>query len=163
MLLTICRFALCLFVDVFVLRFSSFLFCFTSDCNTKLAQLLFASALQRRLNTESLQQQQHTSTVVQRKTVINVNPGAVTTEFINYFVPVWLAEAVQPFLLRTISKSPTAGIQTVVYAALSPELENVASVYIDNCHTSLASAQARRYDHSEQLWTVTEKMIGWKN
>jgi NAD(P)-dependent dehydrogenase (short-subunit alcohol dehydrogenase family) len=60
---------------------------------------------------------------------------------------------------RTDFLMPDRGASTQVWAAVSPELEGVGSVYLDNCSISDdAAAYALDEDHAARLWELSEAL-----
>jgi len=127
---------------------------------TKLAQIAWAAKQQRVFNAEAdAARQAHFGSadaekvaVMNRRTIVSVNPGAVATDFIEHFIPGWLARAVHPVLLLLLEKTPEQGIQGISFAAMASELDNVGGVYLDNCQVCLPSTLARNVDVQEELW-----------
>lgn len=60
-----------------------------------------------------------------------------------------------PFL-----KTPKAGAQTTLYAALDPELENVTGKYFSDCELKDVSELAKDDRMATWLWAVSEKWTG---
>lgn len=139
-------------------------------CRTKLLQIVWAAELQRRFNQEANEARLNsfgtTSSssvpLMDRRTIVCVNPGAVATEFIHYFLPVSLAGLVSPLLNSIIQRTPIQGVQGILYACLSEEMSNVGGVYLDNSRTILPSQMARDQNLQEivykqvQAWTAKE-------
>lgn len=127
-------------------------------CRTKLAQIMWAAKQQRLFNQEADAARQSsfgkepTNPLMNRRTIVSVNPGAVATDFITHFIPVWLAKAVEPLLMALVEKTPVQGVQGIVYAAVSSEMDNVGGVYCDNCQVCLPSQLARDERVQEELW-----------
>jgi sterol-4alpha-carboxylate 3-dehydrogenase (decarboxylating) len=127
---------------------------------TKLAQIAWAAKQQRVFNAEAdAARQAHFGTSdaskiapMNRRTILSVNPGAVATDFIEHFIPAWMARAVHPLLLLLLEKTPEQGVQGIVHAALASELDNVGGIYLDNCAVCLPSTLARNVDVQEELW-----------
>jgi len=136
-------------------------------CRTKLFQLLWAEALQRRFNSEANEARLKTfahvtpSPLMNRRTIVCVNPGAVATDFIDHFLPAPLVALVTPLLNAIIQRTPIQGVQSILYAALSHELDNVGSTswgaYIDNCCITRPSALARSIELQEAVYSQAQQ------
>lgn len=134
-------------------------------CRSKLAQIAWAAKQQRVFNAQANEARMAAFgkpagsdprlPLMDRRTIVAVNPGAVATDFIHHFIPVWLARLTEPLLLSLIEKTPAQGVQGISYAALAAEVDNVGGVYMDNCCVCLPSAQARDIDLQERLWNKT--------
>lgn len=137
-------------------------------CRSKLAQIAWAAKQQRVFNAQANEARlaafgkpegsDPRLALMNRRTIVAVNPGAVATDFIHHFIPVWLARLTEPLLLSLIEKTPAQGVQGISYAALAAEVDNVGGVYMDNCCVCLPSAQARDIDLQERLWNKTVEM-----
>lgn len=51
------------------------------------------------------------------------------------------------------------GAETTLYAALSPELDDVSGVYLEDCEIKEPSKIAQNEDEQERLWEVTNKLL----
>jgi sterol-4alpha-carboxylate 3-dehydrogenase (decarboxylating) len=141
-------------------------------CKSKLAQILWTAKQQKLWDQEAAQARveffsaraagkalpsEKRQAEMSRRTIVAVNPGAVATDFIHHFLPVWMCDLLDPFLRCIVQKTPAQGVQTVVYAALSQEMANVGGVYVDNCALSLPSPEATDEWRQEQLWRRTKE------
>lgn len=111
---------------------------------SKLAQILFTSALAKRLMGTGV-------------TVNCVHPGAVATNWATksagaLSIGVRLAH---PFML-----SPEKGADTVVYLASSPEVADVTGRYFTKRHPIEPTTEARDEAVGERLWQVSLKLAG---
>jgi NAD(P)-dependent dehydrogenase (short-subunit alcohol dehydrogenase family) len=119
--------------------------------NSKLANILFARALQRRLKDD------------ERIYVNAIHPGAVATNIVEKtYAPDWLKSAVN-FVLPWLAKSPEYGALTQLYAATSPEVEERG--YRGQYFVPTAQHKPNLPDYAtdeaaqEQLWEWTEKTV----
>lgn len=128
-------------------------------CRTKLGQILWTAAMQRRFNAEAnavrLSSAGENNPLADRRTIVSVNPGAVATDFITHFIPAWMARLTESLLIALLEKTPKQGVQAIVYSAFSREMDNVGGVYVDNCQVCLPSATAR----DEQLQEAMFKQL----
>ncbi|XP_053684450.1 retinol dehydrogenase 13-like [Sabethes cyaneus] len=116
---------------------------------SKLANVLFTRELAKRLQGTGV-------------TVNAVHPGVVDTEimrhmgiFNSWFSGILVKPFIWPFL-----KSPIAGAQTSVYAALDPELEKVSGQYFSDCAAKDVAEQAKDDKLAQWLWAVSDKWTG---
>ncbi len=60
-------------------------------------------------------------------------------------------------------KTPLQGSQTIIYCAVSEELDGVSGRYYRNCEESqLLTAAAVDDEAAERLWRISEDMVGLK-
>ena len=119
--------------------------------NSKLANILFTRALQRRINQED------------RVYVNAIHPGAVATNIVQKtFAPEWLKSAVNA-VLPWLAQSPARGALTQLYVATSPEIEEHG--HRGQYFVPVARLQQRLPDYAqdeateERLWEWTERTI----
>jgi NAD(P)-dependent dehydrogenase (short-subunit alcohol dehydrogenase family) len=130
-------------------------------CQSKRANVLHAVALTRRLAGTGI-------------TANAVHPGAIRTEVFRDLTEdhvqgafAWSAASGSP------EKSPTQGAATEIWAAVSPELEGVSGVYLEDCHIAehipsgdFGAAgvieEALDAETAERLWAVSEGAVGEK-
>lgn len=106
---------------------------------SKLANVLFAAELARRLPAEEV-------------TVNSIHPGVVATKLLlRGIVPKWL--------VRPWTMSAEEGAKTSIYAASSPDLNGVSGRYFDDCREKEPSAEAQDRQVAARLWTVSEKIV----
>jgi NAD(P)-dependent dehydrogenase (short-subunit alcohol dehydrogenase family) len=114
---------------------------------SKLANMLFASELARRLTGEQI-------------TVNALTPGAVATNLgkNNSRLKVLARNFVN---LRMGSMvTPETGAKTVVYLAASPEVEGITGGYFRDEKPASVSAGAKDTDAARRLWEVSEMLTG---
>jgi NAD(P)-dependent dehydrogenase (short-subunit alcohol dehydrogenase family) len=128
-------------------------------CQSKRANLLHAVALTRRLAGTGV-------------TANAVHPGAIRTEVFRDLTEdhvqgafAWSAASGSP------EKSPTQGAATEIWAAVSPDLDGVSGVYLEDCHIAehipsddYGAAgvidEALDPETAERLWDVSEEIVG---
>lgn len=113
---------------------------------SKLANILFTRELAKRLQGTGV-------------TVNAVHPGLVNTEIARHmgFANSIIATVFfQPFVWLFL-KTPTKGAQTTIYAALSPELENVSGKYFSNQSEAEVSEGALDEADAKRLWLTSER------
>ncbi|CAL4067336.1 unnamed protein product [Meganyctiphanes norvegica] len=113
---------------------------------SKLANILFTHELAQRLEGKGV-------------TVNAVHPGLVNTELgrhMGFYNSIIATIFVQP-LLWIFLKTPTKGAQTTIYAALSPELENVSGKYYSNQLETEVSEAALDAEAAKRLWMTSER------
>jgi len=113
---------------------------------SKLANILFTRELAKQLQGTGV-------------TANAVHPGIVDTElirhmsfFTSYVGKIFVYPFVWPFI-----KNPTQGCQTVIYAALDPELETVTGQYFSNFELGKTSALTDDEELAKWLWAVSAK------
>ncbi|KAK6635632.1 hypothetical protein RUM44_000886 [Polyplax serrata] len=114
---------------------------------SKLANMLFSKELSERLKGTGV-------------TANSVNPGYTSTGLYKLQSNSWSASFIQ-MLLQPIFwiflRSPIGGAQSVIYAAIAPELENVTGKYFVDCHEEEVAPQAKDDYTAKWLWAVSEK------
>ncbi len=111
---------------------------------SKLANILFAKALARRLA------EGHTANAL--------HPGVINTNLGRNMNP--LITAVFGVLFRPFSKTIPQGAATTCYVAARPELTDVTGQYFADCAVVEPSRLARDEALSERLWEVSEQLTG---
>lgn len=108
---------------------------------SKLANVLFANALARRLEGTGV-------------TVNAVHPGPVATELVR--------ELPEP--LRTLwgwfTLSPRDGARTSLHVALAEETATVTGAYFEKSRTKKAAKVAHDVEAQERLWQLSERLLG---
>lgn len=112
-------------------------------CQSKLANLLFARELARRLEGSGV-------------TVNAVHPGLVASGFARNN-GVWMRLGMR--LVSAFSRSVTKGAETVIWAATAPELEGVSGQYFTDRRSVTPARAARDDDAARRLWSVTETLL----
>ncbi len=111
---------------------------------SKFANVLFTYALARRLEGT-------------RVTANALHPGLVATNIGSNNN--WLRTKMRNLLKREIL-SPEEGAKTVVYLAVSPEVEGVSGKYFYECKAIPSSKESYIEANQERLWQVSEKLTG---
>jgi WW domain-containing oxidoreductase len=111
---------------------------------SKLANILFAKALARRLGPGG--------------TANAIHPGVIRTNLQRSMNPV--IGALFNVLMAPFGKSIPQGAATSCYVAVRPELKGVTGQYFDNCAVAEPSPLARDDALSERLWEVSAKLMG---
>lgn len=112
---------------------------------SKLATMLFGYELSKRLNGSGV-------------TVNCLHPGVVRTRF-----AVDRASDRQNFVMRLsnlINITPSAGAETSVYLASSPEVEGVTGNYFVRKKARTSSGASYDTEASEKLWKLSEELTG---
>jgi len=111
---------------------------------SKLANILFTRALAKRLQGTTV-------------TATCLHPGFVRTSLGRDMPP--LAGSLFRLASR-LARSPQKGAETVVYLATSPEVQGASGGYYFDCKRTAPSAAAEDDQAAEQLWKVSEKLVG---
>jgi len=116
-------------------------------CQSKLANVLFALELQRRLTENK-----------QNITAYSLHPGAVRTELSRNHNPTWVTT-----LFGALFKTPFEGAQTTLYCTMEPSIEHNAGRYFADCVVANVSKhpQMLNVDDAKRLWAVSEKLVGF--
>ncbi len=111
---------------------------------SKLANILFANALARRLEG--------------RATANSLHPGVIGTNLGRHMNPVltWSMGLFMSAFAKTIPQ----GAATSCLVAANPSVAGVTGKYFSDCREALPSARARDEALAEQLWTVSEELVG---
>jgi len=108
---------------------------------SKLANVLFANALSRRLGGKGV-------------TVNSLHPGVVATE-LTRDLPKVISAVWKMFLL-----TPEQGAACSLYVATSPAIEGTTGAYFDKSKPKPPSKDGRDVDQQERLWALTEELTG---
>ena len=108
---------------------------------SKLANVLFANALARRLAGKGV-------------TVNALHPGVVATELTRDY-----PKALQA-VIKLFMSTPEQGAACSIYVATSPAIEGTTGTYFDKSKPKPASKDARDVAQQERLWSVTEELTG---
>lgn len=110
---------------------------------SKLANILFASELARRLKSADV-------------TSNSVHPGSVATHVVRDSRLLSLGSR----LVRPLLKSPEQGAATSLYVATAPELAHVTGCYFANRQAHVPSRAARARHAALRLWSLSEELVG---
>lgn len=111
---------------------------------SKLANILFARALARRLQGT-------------RKTANALHPGAIATNLVRHMNP--FVRAAMPLAAAVALKSIPQGAATQSYVATHPALEGVSGEYFSDCNVARSSRYARDEGLAERLWEASEEIV----
>ncbi len=111
---------------------------------SKLANLLFARALARRLAGSG-------------KTANAVHPGVINTN-LGRHMPL-AVRAIAPIASAIGFKSIPQGAATQCYAAVHPAVAGVSGEYFADCNQARSSRHSRDEAMGERLWTVSEEIV----
>jgi len=113
---------------------------------SKLANILFTRALAKRLQGSDV-------------TATSLHPGFCRTSF-GRNVP--MSPIVKSIfrIASLFARSAEKGAETVVYLASSPEVQGASGGYYFDCKPIAPSSAARDDDAAEQLWQVSERLVG---
>jgi NAD(P)-dependent dehydrogenase (short-subunit alcohol dehydrogenase family) len=108
---------------------------------SKLANVLFSSALARRLAGKGV-------------TANALHPGVVATELTRDY-----PKAVQA-VIKLFFLTPEQGAACSLFVATSPTIEGTTGAYFDKSKAKAPSSDARDVDQQERLWALTEELTG---
>lgn len=116
----------------------------TAYGQSKLANLLFARALSRRLSGT-------------QRTANAVHPGVIVTGLTRHMSPI--ARAASAMSSKLFWKSVGEGAATQCYVAAHPSVAGISGEYFANCNIAQPSRYARDNALAERLWDVTERIV----
>jgi NAD(P)-dependent dehydrogenase (short-subunit alcohol dehydrogenase family) len=119
---------------------------FQQYCRSKLANVMFAAELARRLDGTHV-------------TSNSMHPGYVRTNFAregDTGAMGWLSH----WFGRPFSIDPTRGADTIVYLASSPDVEGVTGQYFYKRAIGKTSSHANDEAAAKRLWEVSEQLVG---
>jgi len=111
--------------------------------NNKLANMLHAIELNRRVSDSGV-------------TVNAVHPGVIITRLHRSMG--WGKTLIFELLVTIFGKTATAGAQTTLYAATSPDLEGRGGLYLADCNIKTPAKDAQNPEIAKQLWEVSERL-----
>ena len=114
-------------------------------CQSKLANILFARELAKRLEGTGV-------------TANSLHPGAVNTELQRH-----LNSTIESIAMRIIFlfvKTPTEGAQTNIHLAVSEEVEGVSGLYFADCKVKEPSRGAQDDEAAKKLWEISAQLVG---
>lgn len=119
---------------------------------SKLANIMHAKALARRLNEEGA-----------KVNVYALHPGVIKTDLYSHTNNRWWGKIIgtnNP-LNKLFYKTPMQGAQTSIYCSIEPKLEDKSGLYY-SCTQKEQNpiAQARNVDDQDRLWRMSEKFVG---
>ncbi|XP_071238613.1 retinol dehydrogenase 11-like isoform X2 [Salvelinus alpinus] len=112
-------------------------------CQSKLANLLFARELARRLKGSGV-------------TVNSVHPGLVRSELVRHSTIMSLLFS----LFSLFLKSPREGAQTSIYCAVAEELHSLTGKHFSDCAPASVAPQGRNEETARKLWDASSELLG---
>ncbi|XP_078601244.1 polyprenol dehydrogenase-like [Branchiostoma floridae x Branchiostoma japonicum] len=114
---------------------------------SKLANVLTAYELQERL----LADQSHV-------TANALHPGVVNSDLYQHVMwPMRVAQRIMGWI--GLTKTTKQGADTILYAAMSPDLEGIGGRYLDNCQSVQSSDQSYDKDLQKRLWEESCRLV----
>ena len=120
-------------------------------CASKLANVLFASELQRRLDAAGAAGAGITST--------SLHPGGIITGITRNWFPSFLNPVIRVLCLPFL-KTLEEGAATTIHAAAAPSLKGVGGAFLADCGATPPSAAAQDAELARGLWEASEKLTG---
>uniref|UniRef100_A0A7N0U5J9 Short-chain dehydrogenase/reductase n=2 Tax=Kalanchoe fedtschenkoi TaxID=63787 RepID=A0A7N0U5J9_KALFE len=122
---------------------------FSAYCVSKLASILHANELSRRLKDEGAD-----------VTANSLHPGFVYTKIVDHYpfmetTIMRFVKMISAFFIKDIHQ----GAATTCYAALHPQVRGVSGKYFSDCNLSEPWAQATDMDLAKKLWDFTSNLI----
>ena len=114
------------------------------DGQSKLANLLFANQLAKRLEGTG-------------KTANSLHPGVIHTSLTRSMNPI--ANVAMAAAAPLVLKSTAEGAATQCYAATHPSMEGVSGTYLADCNEARAGRHGRDPAMAEKLWEVSERIV----
>ena len=110
----------------------------------KLANLLFANQLAKRLDGTG-------------KTANSLHPGVIHTNLARNMNPI--ADMALGIATPLVLKNAEEGAATQTYAATHPSMEGVSGKYLADCNESRPNRHGRNPAMAEKLWEVSEQIV----
>ncbi|CAN9501955.1 unnamed protein product [Ophioblennius macclurei] len=111
-------------------------------CQSKLANVLFARELARRLKGTNV-------------TVNSVHPGTVNSDLTRHSTLMTIFFTVFSIFLKT----PREGAQTSVYCAVAEELDSISGQHFSDCAPAFVAPQGRSEETARRLWEVSCELL----
>lgn len=118
---------------------------FFKYANSKLANVYFARELDKRIRDSGV-------------SVYTVDPGMVHTQISRHTTPTWFELLMTP--VSCLIKTPLEGCRTVLYCAISEELEGVSGNFYSNCAREDWNKVCSDDDIGRKLWDLGEVVTG---
>ncbi|XP_053700952.1 retinol dehydrogenase 12 isoform X2 [Synchiropus splendidus] len=112
-------------------------------CQSKLANVLFARELARRLKGTNV-------------TVNSLHPGTVNSDLTRHSTLMAILFAVFSMFLKT----PREGAQTSIYCAVAEELHSISGKHFSDCTPAFVAPQGRSEETARRLWDVSCELLG---
>lgn len=116
-------------------------------CKSKLAQVLFTFHLNHLLEEKNIDVQTNC-----------VHPGIVNTDIFENSMASYF-----PWITNVLFKTPEQGARTVVYAAISPDIECHGGSYLSNCSKSSHHESADDLKERKKLFDYTCDLLDINN
>ncbi len=135
-------------IDLDDLMFENGFDAYSAYATSKLANILFTSALATRLAGASSTRSSLSGTSSSRTDVTAncLHPGVIDTKLLHAG-------------FRIKGSSVEKGARTSVYLATSEKVAGVSGKYFDNCRETSPSRQARNDELGEALWAISERLV----
>ncbi|CAG12314.1 unnamed protein product, partial [Tetraodon nigroviridis] len=112
-------------------------------CQSKLANVLFARELARRLKGTEV-------------TVNSVHPGTVNSDLTRHSTLMTIFFTIFAMFLKT----PQEGAQTSIYCALAEELHSISGKHFSDCAPAFVAPQGRSEETARRLWQASCELLG---
>ncbi|XP_061825022.1 retinol dehydrogenase 12 isoform X1 [Nerophis lumbriciformis] len=112
-------------------------------CQSKLANVLFARELARRLKGCNV-------------TVNSVHPGTVNSDLTRHSTLMMILFGFFSIFLKT----PREGAQTSVYCAVAEELQSISGKHFSDCTPAFVAPQGRSEETARRLWDASCELLG---
>nr|XP_057913018.1 retinol dehydrogenase 12 isoform X1 [Doryrhamphus excisus] len=112
-------------------------------CQSKLANVLFARELARRLKGCNV-------------TVNSVHPGTVNSDLTRHSTLMMILFSCFSIFLKT----PREGAQTSVYCAVAEELHSISGKHFSDCAPAFVAPQGRSEETARRLWDASCELLG---
>ncbi|XP_057714802.1 retinol dehydrogenase 12 isoform X1 [Corythoichthys intestinalis] len=112
-------------------------------CQSKLANVLFARELARRLKGSNV-------------TVNSLHPGTVNSDLTRHSTLMMIFFNVLSVFLKT----PREGAQTSVYCAVAEELHSISGKHFSDCAPAFVAPQGRSEETARRLWDASCELLG---
>ncbi|XP_040916544.1 retinol dehydrogenase 12 [Toxotes jaculatrix] len=112
-------------------------------CQSKLANVLFARELARRLKGTNV-------------TVNSVHPGTVNSDLTRHSTLMMIFMTVFSMFIKT----PREGAQTSIYCAVAEELDSVTGKHFSDCAPAFVAPQGRSEETARRLWDISCELLG---
>ncbi|XP_037097260.1 retinol dehydrogenase 12 isoform X2 [Syngnathus acus] len=112
-------------------------------CQSKLANVLFARELARRLKGSNV-------------TVNSLHPGTVNSDLTRHSTLMMIMFS----LLSVFLKTPREGAQTSIYCAVAEELHSISGKHFSDCTPAFVAPQGRSEETARRLWDASCELLG---
>jgi len=116
--------------------------------NSKLANILFARELAKRLSGTGVQ-------------TYALCPGWVKTDLARYMDLTWKSKIMMVPAVYMFMRSPQQGVQTILHCSLSEQVANETGKLYRNCDHWVTTSDLSEVT-AKKLWEASEKLVGMK-